>query len=681
MTITSLPTRNEYTASAGQTIFNYTFKIFEDTDLNVYVTPSGQEPNDITDMVTPSSVTGVGDSAGGAVTISATTAGDLVTIVADIPELRTVDYQNNGDFRPETVNDDFDRVVALTKQVASFSNRTLTFQEAQQGASGLSLSDPVGGMLLRWNGGGTGVENYALSTEILLSSVDSIAFLRTIDISDFSDGDNVIVNGYYVRGDGGGGPTRILYTGAAPSTYIDNGGSIIVPNGGDGSAAWLWPVQPRVNVDWFGAHGNGNGDVDSPSGSIDDDFIENAVAYFEGLLGIVEFSNKFYRINHLKINQRIICQGTASRLESIDGISRTGTVLQVHNTVSTLAVELVNHSCGLENVVILGETGNTADGVQFMGNSDFLEGVTVMNMGGNGIIVGDINTNGNRNNWYIRNVTSRSNLGNGCVVEDLDPGAGPDVNAGMCFGLNCQLNGGDGLVIGNGAVNNYHGLKTEGNTGVGVRIKENSTGGSSVFHNPHSEANYLGVDPTGITGQFVMEENTFNNYVYGSLAFIPENAGGNIVNLISGGSSKNMFIDARNYLINSVNSGFDAPRYSNSLTTSLQVEGETPGFVLSETDAPTDEKTWVHTSEGGNYKLKIVSEDQATVNNVMEVSRDGAAVGTVKFPNSNVIIGAGKGIGVGNIAIGDVTGTAATKNMPILNENSVVVGYIPVYVG
>ena len=29
MTITTQPARNEYTANAGQTIFNYTFKIFE----------------------------------------------------------------------------------------------------------------------------------------------------------------------------------------------------------------------------------------------------------------------------------------------------------------------------------------------------------------------------------------------------------------------------------------------------------------------------------------------------------------------------------------------------------------------------------------------------------------------------------------------------------------------------
>lgn len=63
--------------------------------------------------------------------------------------------------------------------------------------------------------------------------------------------------GYYTEGDGGGGPIRIGKTGAAPGTYVDNGGSIIVPTGGDGSAAWVWEWSGTVNAKWFGARGDG----------------------------------------------------------------------------------------------------------------------------------------------------------------------------------------------------------------------------------------------------------------------------------------------------------------------------------------------------------------------------------------------------------------------------------------
>jgi hypothetical protein len=43
-------------------------------------------------------------------------------------------------------------------------------------------------------------------------------------------------------------------TGAAAGTYVDNGGTIVVPTGGDGSAAWLrvWDGV-KAHVGWFGA--------------------------------------------------------------------------------------------------------------------------------------------------------------------------------------------------------------------------------------------------------------------------------------------------------------------------------------------------------------------------------------------------------------------------------------------
>ncbi len=164
MTITTNDTRDEYTATAGQTVFNYTFKIFEDTDLNVYQTQVGQEPNDDNDLITGYSVSDVGDEDGGTVTLdTGASAGDLITIVSDIPESRTTDYQNNGDFRPDTVNDDFDRVVSLVKQAHDKVNRTLTFPESQQDAGSLLLPVPEASLYLRWRTDNLGLENVNLT--------------------------------------------------------------------------------------------------------------------------------------------------------------------------------------------------------------------------------------------------------------------------------------------------------------------------------------------------------------------------------------------------------------------------------------------------------------------------------------------------------------------------------------
>jgi len=76
----------------------------------------------------------------------------------------------------------------------------------------------------------------------------NIAALRLIPIAGLPNGMTAQVAGYYAAADGGGGPTRVLLTGQPPGTYTDNGGSIIVPTGGNGSAAWLWQSTAVIDA-------------------------------------------------------------------------------------------------------------------------------------------------------------------------------------------------------------------------------------------------------------------------------------------------------------------------------------------------------------------------------------------------------------------------------------------------
>ncbi len=71
-------------------------------------------------------------------------------------------------------------------------------------------------------------------------------------------GEAAFVLNYYLAGDGGGGPKRYWSEGQAIGFYVDNGGSVTVPTGGDGSAAWLWSYVGPVNPLWFGAKGDGS---------------------------------------------------------------------------------------------------------------------------------------------------------------------------------------------------------------------------------------------------------------------------------------------------------------------------------------------------------------------------------------------------------------------------------------
>ena len=111
--------------------------------------------------------------------------------------------------------------------------------EEKAGLAGISAADP------------------AVQSSEAVHKVATIAALRLLPVV----ADKAVQPlGYYAAGDGGGGPVRVGKTGAAPGTYVDNGGSIIVPTGGDGSGAWVWEHSGPVSVKWFGAKGDGVAD-------------------------------------------------------------------------------------------------------------------------------------------------------------------------------------------------------------------------------------------------------------------------------------------------------------------------------------------------------------------------------------------------------------------------------------
>ncbi len=251
ITVTSLPVRDEFTASAGQIVFNYTFLIFTADDLNVYITPAGQDANDSTDLTTAYVVdTGtIGNPVGGFITLnSGTSAGDLVTIVSNIVDNRTTDYQNSGDFLPDTVNEDFDRVVSLVKQQEDQTGRTLAFPQSLQNATALTLPLPKAGQYVVWNAGETGLENAGAPGQIIPSELSGTA-LQMIASSTIVAGDFIITSGYNANGDGGDNTYFARATTGGPY----NGGSLIA-SVGDPSIEFLG-LFPKgiINIVQFGA--------------------------------------------------------------------------------------------------------------------------------------------------------------------------------------------------------------------------------------------------------------------------------------------------------------------------------------------------------------------------------------------------------------------------------------------
>jgi chemotaxis protein histidine kinase CheA len=134
ISVGDLTPRNQYTATNGQTVFAYSFPIFADADIKVYIGST------LKTLTTHYTVSGAGTDNGGNVTLgSGATTGDIVTIYRDMPVARTSDYQTNGDLLAETLNDDLDKLAMMIQQIEyDLNSRTLRFG---QFTTGIPLSE------------------------------------------------------------------------------------------------------------------------------------------------------------------------------------------------------------------------------------------------------------------------------------------------------------------------------------------------------------------------------------------------------------------------------------------------------------------------------------------------------------------------------------------------------------
>jgi polygalacturonase len=105
MTVADNTSRNQYTATSGQTVFAYTFEIVDKGD--IVVLKNGTTLSEGTNYT----VSNVGNDSGGNVTLTVgATAGDVLTLYRDMPYARTQNYTNSGDFLASEVNSDFDNL-------------------------------------------------------------------------------------------------------------------------------------------------------------------------------------------------------------------------------------------------------------------------------------------------------------------------------------------------------------------------------------------------------------------------------------------------------------------------------------------------------------------------------------------------------------------------------------------
>jgi len=214
-----------------------------------------------------------------------------------------------GDDTPQAVYGDKDETVVITDPI-------ILTAEGFVGTGGLWLGTGKSYKLVLtdaddntlWTidnvSGGSGVGDGTILT------VDSIAELRALDAAAAAV---VIVNGYYERGDRGGG----LFTWQTGATEDDDNGIWILPDSTPATGRWMRQYQGAMNVRWFGAYGDG----------IEDDSVAIAYAdaYADDNLLDLLFDDGTYHVTALNLTCRAILE--AGAVLEWEGINPTITAI------------------------------------------------------------------------------------------------------------------------------------------------------------------------------------------------------------------------------------------------------------------------------------------------------------------------------------------------------------------
>ena len=127
--IGDLTPRNQYTATAAQTTFPYTFPIFDQDVLVVQHTVDATGVTTTLTLTTDYTVTGVDAAGGGDVElVSGAAADDIITIERDVPVARVTDFLTAGDFKAVTVNREFDLEIMMLQQIERDGQRAFMLQ-------------------------------------------------------------------------------------------------------------------------------------------------------------------------------------------------------------------------------------------------------------------------------------------------------------------------------------------------------------------------------------------------------------------------------------------------------------------------------------------------------------------------------------------------------------------------
>ena len=125
MTVSTTTNKVSYSGTGSQTVFAYTFKIFADGDLDVYIRDTNGTET-LQTITTHYTVSGAGSDSGGNVTfVTAPGSTDTVVIQRKLDLTQGTDYVANDPFPAESHEDALDRLTFITQQIQEEVDRSI----------------------------------------------------------------------------------------------------------------------------------------------------------------------------------------------------------------------------------------------------------------------------------------------------------------------------------------------------------------------------------------------------------------------------------------------------------------------------------------------------------------------------------------------------------------------------
>ncbi len=156
MTVNTTTTKDLYTGDDTETVFSYTFRILDDDHIKVEIKNSAGTITEQT-ITTHYTVSGVGDTAGGAITfVTAPASTDTIIFTRDVPIKQDTDYQENDTFPAESHEEALDKLTMIAQQIDEATERTVKTDASVIGFDG-TLPTPSANSAIGFDGSGTGL--------------------------------------------------------------------------------------------------------------------------------------------------------------------------------------------------------------------------------------------------------------------------------------------------------------------------------------------------------------------------------------------------------------------------------------------------------------------------------------------------------------------------------------------